>query len=71
MEGLMAPAVHVVEDGLIWHQWEGRHLVLWRLDALAEGGEAEVGEWWRSTLIEEGRRRDGIGGLSRGNWAGG
>uniref|UniRef100_M0RAW8 Uncharacterized protein n=1 Tax=Rattus norvegicus TaxID=10116 RepID=M0RAW8_RAT len=29
----MAPATYVAEDGLIWHQWEGRSLVLWRLDA--------------------------------------
>ena len=25
---------HGAEDGLIWHQWEGSILVLWRLDAL-------------------------------------
>jgi hypothetical protein len=25
----MAPAVYVVEDGLVGHQWEQRTLVLW------------------------------------------
>jgi hypothetical protein len=29
----MAPAACIAEDGLIWHQWEGRPLVLWRPDA--------------------------------------
>ena len=24
---------YVAENCLIWYQWEGRHLVLWRLDA--------------------------------------
>jgi hypothetical protein len=24
MEGAMAPAAYVAEDGLIWHQWEER-----------------------------------------------
>jgi hypothetical protein len=32
MEEPMTPAVYVAEDGLIWHQWDGRPLVLWRLD---------------------------------------
>jgi hypothetical protein len=31
--GPMAPAIYVAEDGLIWHQWEERPLVLCRLDA--------------------------------------
>jgi hypothetical protein len=35
MEGSMAPATYVADDCLIWHQWEGMHLVLWRLDAPA------------------------------------
>ena len=29
----MAPAVYVTEDYFIWDQWQGRPLVLWRLDA--------------------------------------
>jgi hypothetical protein len=28
MEGPMAPAVYVAEDGLIWYPWEERSLVL-------------------------------------------
>jgi hypothetical protein len=47
---------YVAEDGLIWHQWEGRPLVLWRLDAPVYGDAREVRqEWvsrWKSTLIE-------------------
>jgi hypothetical protein len=33
----MAPATYVAEDYLIWHHWEGRSLVLWRLDAPEKG----------------------------------
>jgi len=33
MEGPMAPAAYVAEDGLVWHQWKGMPLELWRLDA--------------------------------------
>ena len=29
----IAPAAYVAEDGLVWHQWEGKALVLCRLDA--------------------------------------
>jgi hypothetical protein len=29
IEGLIAPSAYVAEDGLIWHQWEERALVLW------------------------------------------
>ena len=32
IERPMAPAGYVAEDRLIWHQWEERHLVLWRFD---------------------------------------
>jgi hypothetical protein len=35
MEGPMVPAAYVPEDCLIWHQWDGRPLVLWRFDAPA------------------------------------
>jgi hypothetical protein len=31
----MAPATYVAENGLSWHQWEGRPLVLGRLVAPA------------------------------------
>jgi hypothetical protein len=33
MEGPMAPAAYVAEDGLVGHQWEEKPLVIWRLDA--------------------------------------
>jgi hypothetical protein len=32
MEGPMAPATYVAEDGLVRHQWEERPLILWRLE---------------------------------------
>jgi hypothetical protein len=32
MEGLMAPAAYVTEDGLVRHQWEEKPLALRRLD---------------------------------------
>jgi len=45
-EGPMAPAAHVAEGSLIWHQWEGRPLVLWRVDAPRLGNaRAGVGGW--------------------------
>jgi hypothetical protein len=33
LDGFMAPTTYVAEDELIWHQWEGRPLVQWRLNA--------------------------------------
>ena len=30
--GSMAPDTYVAEDDRIWHQWEEKPLVLWRLD---------------------------------------
>jgi hypothetical protein len=30
--GPMVPAAYVAEDALIWHQWKGIPLVLWRLN---------------------------------------
>ena len=44
MEGSMAPVTYVAEDGLVWHQWEGRPLLLWRLNAPAQGN-ARVVMW--------------------------
>ena len=40
----MAPATYIAEDCLIWYQWEGKCLVLWRLDAL-EKGDARGVRW--------------------------
>ena len=28
IEGLIAPSAYVAEDGLIWHQWEEKPLIL-------------------------------------------
>jgi hypothetical protein len=53
----MAPATYIAEDSLIWHKWEGRPLVLWRLDAPVYRDAR-----WVSTDIEAG----GGGNLERG-----
>jgi hypothetical protein len=64
----MAPTTYVAEECLIWHQWEGRHFVLWRLDAPAKGDARGVSQEWVGgvTLLEakerwrgEGRPREG------------
>jgi len=51
MEGPMAPATYVAEDGLVGHQWEERTLVLGRPDAPvywnAMVGRQEVHGWMR------------------------
>jgi hypothetical protein len=65
MNGSMTPAAYVIEDGLIWHQWEGRPFTLWRLDAPAEG-DATVVRWewvsgWGSTCLETNGREGGMG----------
>jgi hypothetical protein len=59
----MAPATYVAENCLIWHQWEVRHLVTWRLDA-PEKGDArgvmqELVAGRGSTLLEAKRRENG------------
>ena len=62
MEGPMALAAYVAEDGLVGHQWEEWRLVL-----------ARAGKWkwmgrWRSCLIETGRgvRDKGFGVVGTG-----
>jgi hypothetical protein len=47
----MTPTACVAEDGLVSHQWEGRPLVLWMLDAPVRW---EGMGWLVSTLIEMG-----------------
>ena len=42
----MAPAAYLAEDCLIWHQWEGRPLVLWKLDAPVYGNAKVVRQEW-------------------------
>jgi len=70
----MAPAAYVAEDGLVWHQWKEKPLVLPRLDPPPSVGECPGGEVGRgvdgegNTLIEEG---EGEGcGLMSGNGKG-
>jgi hypothetical protein len=73
----MISAAYVAEDGLIWHQWEGRHLVLWRLNVLEKwdargvrGRSGWVGGWvgHRVRGKEEGNE---VGRLWWGDWEGG
>jgi hypothetical protein len=37
MDGSMVPATYIAEDYPLWHQWEGRPSVLWRLIAPCKG----------------------------------
>jgi hypothetical protein len=37
MDGSVVPAAYITEDCIIWHQWERRPLVLWRLVAPMKG----------------------------------
>ena len=39
----MASATYVAEDGVVWHQLEGRSLVLWRLVAQCRGVLEQLG----------------------------
>jgi hypothetical protein len=61
----MAPDTYVAEDGLIWHQEEGRCLVLWRFVATGKGDAGEVRQelvgGWRSIPIEAKASGDGVG----------
>jgi hypothetical protein len=60
-----ASTTFVAKDGLIWHHWEGRCLVLWRLIAPgkwdARGVKQEWVDWWGSTLLEAKGSREGLG----------
>jgi hypothetical protein len=44
--GSIVPATYVAEDGLIWYQWEGWPLVLWRFDARVFGDATVVRQKW-------------------------
>jgi hypothetical protein len=48
MEGPIAPAAYIAEDGLIGHQWEGKTLVLERLNAPAHRNARVVRQEWES-----------------------
>ena len=76
IEGPMAPAAYVAEDGLLRHQWEERALGL-RVFNEPVGkdnfrGRAAKQEWvgWVSTLIEEGRGSWGEGVSEEETWKG-
>ena len=49
MDWTRAPATYIAEDCFIWHQWEGRHLIICRLHAIekvdARGCEVGVNGW--------------------------
>ena len=48
----VAPATCVAEDWLVWHRREGRHLVLWRLDAPEKGDARGLRQEWGGTFLE-------------------
>ena len=62
MGGSMAPTVYVSEECLIWHQREGRHLVLWRLIVKEDsrGVRPELVGGCRIILLESKRKGDRI-----------
>jgi hypothetical protein len=66
------PDTYVAEDCLIWHQWEERHLVLWKLNApVKEDARRVRQEWvggWGHTLLQAKGRGDGIGDFWREGW---
>ena len=70
----MTPDTYVAQDSLVWPQWKGMCLVLWRLDAPGKGIAREVRQgWvsrWGSTLLEAKGRRNGVGHLWSGDCAG-
>jgi hypothetical protein len=55
-----APDTYIAEYGFIWHQWEVRPLVLWRLDKQKEHTR-EVRREWVSWEEEHPHRRKGEG----------
>jgi hypothetical protein len=71
----MAPDTNVAGDYLIWHQWQGSPLVLWRLNApVSENARTVRQDWvggWGRTLIEAGDRGLRIGSLQCGSREGG
>ena len=69
MGGSMAPTVYVSEECLIWHQREGRHLVLWRLIVPVKEEARGVRPEWvgicRVTLLESKGKGGGMQDLGR------
>ena len=62
MVGLMAPAVYVVEDGLVGHQWEQRTLVLWSGWVGEQGQGDKIG-----CFRDETRKGDNIRNVNKEN----
>jgi hypothetical protein len=63
-------ATYATEDYLLWHQWEGRCLILWRL--VPEKGDGsmvrcECVGGFASTLLEPKERGNGVGSSWRGD----
>jgi hypothetical protein len=44
----MALAAYVAEDGLVWHQWEGKP---WVLEGLMPQRRGMIGRWGRSGWV--------------------
>jgi hypothetical protein len=62
----VAPATYVAEDCLVWPQWEGMYLFLWRLDA-PENVDASGVRWeWVGGGVPL-RSKGEVGCLWRGN----
>ena len=62
MDGPMAPAAYVAEDGLVGHQWEEKPSVLSRLDAAVQGDR----RGWVGERHYRSRRRNGMKGWDWG-----
>lgn len=69
--------IYVAEDCLLWHEWEGRHWVLWRLNAPEKGESRGVRQEWVSGWVgehhlrgkrETERRRSAEGRLGDNIW---
>lgn len=66
------PVAYISEDYLIWHLWEGKLLVLWRLDASTKGDARVVRLKWVGEGVSSYRQGmgDGVGDFQKGNQEG-
>ena len=67
-----ASDIYVREDGLIWRQREGRHWVLWRLDATVNLDTRRMRQEWvgREHPLSGTRKESRVWGLQRGEQEG-
>ena len=65
VEGTLAPATYVAEDGLVSYQWEERPLVLWRLYVSVQGN-ARANQAGVGGLVYRGTGKE-LGGFRMGN----